>query len=414
MYRQAVSRLKAGDVIATTLYTEAGTPLLVAGTPLDQRYIRALERRGLVAIYIRDGLADDVAPEDVVSQQVRSTVTTYVEQTFATVMRVATERGAGSQGGVDGAVANLGEQALEIGDDGREAMADLYAGVEQLISEIIESSTVAGLESLKTHNEYTFQHSVDVAVIGTLIGKRLGLPRGRLLELALGCLLHDIGKSYLDVAILDKPGPLTEEEFTEVKKHPLMGYELVRRMPVQSLLPAHVAYQHHEQQRGAGYPRGLVGDNTVAGRTEHERIGSGRLLLIAEIAAVADVYSALSSDRPYRKAVLPDEIMGIVDGMAGRHLNRDVVAAMRTLVPRYPAGRWVEVVQGAHRGSRGVVAQIHPANVDRPLVRLLLGPDGETLSDPREVDTRREPDLELRCLPDMLAPAEFSAGSVGP
>jgi len=187
MYRQAVSRLKAGDVIATTLYTEAGTPLLVAGTPLDQRYIRALERRGLVAIYIRDGLADDVAPEDVVSQQVRSTVTTYVEQTFATVMRVATERGAGSQGGVDGAVANLGEQALEIGDDGREAMADLYAGVEQLISEIIESSTVAGLESLKTHNEYTFQHSVDVAVIGTLIGKRLGLPRGRLLELALGC-----------------------------------------------------------------------------------------------------------------------------------------------------------------------------------------------------------------------------------
>lgn len=413
MYRQAVSRLEPGDVIATTLYTEAGTPLLVAGTPLNERYIRALERRGLVAIYIRDGLADDVAPDDVVSQQVRSTVTSYVEQTFATVMRVAAERGAGSQGGVDGAVANLGEQELELGDDGREAMANLYAGVEQLLTEIIESSTVAGLESLKTHNEYTFQHSVDVAVIGTLIGKRLGMPRGRLRELALGCLLHDIGKSYLDVAILDKPGPLTDEEFTEVKKHPLMGYELVRRMPIQSLLPAHVAYQHHEQQRGAGYPRGLVGDNTVAGRTEHERIGAGRLLLIAEVAAVADVYSALSSDRPYRKAVLPDEVMRIMEGMVGRHLNRDIVKAMRSLVPRYPAGRWVEVVGGKHRGCRGVVAEIHPASVDRPLLRLLLGPDGELLESPREVDARKEQDLELLCLPDLLDPAEFSAGSVG-
>jgi len=283
-------------------------------------------------------------------------------------------------------------------------MARLYDDVEVLIREILESSTVAGLESLKTHNEYTFQHSVDVAVIGVLLGKRLGMPRARIRELALGCLLHDIGKTYLDIAILDKPDKLTDAEYAAVKEHPRMGYELVRRMPMQSLLPAHVAYQHHERQRGGGYPRGLVGDNSVSGRTLHERIGSGRMLLIAEIGAVADVYSALSSDRPYRKAILPDRVLGMIDDMAGKHLNRDIVAVMRQLIPRYPIGRWVEAVSGPLAGYRGVVVDIHAASVDRPSVRFLIGADGEPLSQPDEVDARRAPELSLTCLPDDADP----------
>lgn len=404
MFRQSVDRLQPGDVLATTLYTESGTPLLVAGTPLNDRYIRALERRGLISVYLRDGLADDVVPDDIVSQRVRSTVTEHIEMTFGTVAKIAAERGAGRGQGVQGAIDNLGEQPLELGDEGREVMAQLYTDVELLISEILASSTVAGLESLKTHNEYTFQHSVDVAVVGVLLGKRLGLPRGRLRELALGCLLHDIGKTYIDIAILDKPGELSAEEFEAIKEHPRMGYELVRRMPLHSLLPAHVAFQHHEQQRGTGYPKGLVGDNGTAGRTDHERIGAGRMLLIAEIAAVADVYSALSSDRPYRQAVLPDETLRIIDGMAGRHLNRAVVTTMQRLIPSYPIGRWVEVVGGSMAGYRGVVTEIHAAQVHRPTVRMLLGADGEALASPEEVDLRHQPGTQLTCLRDDADP----------
>ena len=74
------------------------------------------------------------------------------------------------------------------------------------MNEILESNTIASLESLKTHNDYTFQHSVDVAVLGILLGRTAGLPRDQLRELALGCLLHDLGKMYIDEAILDKPG----------------------------------------------------------------------------------------------------------------------------------------------------------------------------------------------------------------
>ncbi|HZO24437.1 MAG TPA: HD domain-containing phosphohydrolase, partial [Chloroflexota bacterium] len=158
-----------------------------------------------------------------------------------------------------------------------------------------------------THNDYMFQHSVDVAVLGILLGRRAGLPREQLHELALGCLLHDLAKMYIDQAILDKPDKLTPEEFDEIKKYPQMGFELIRRMPVFSILPAHVAYQHHERQDGGGYPRGLIGNN-VLGRSLSERMNPRRMLLIAEIAAVADVYSALTSDRPYRPAMPLDRV----------------------------------------------------------------------------------------------------------
>ena len=357
MYRKALESLEPGEVIAKTVQDGRGTSLLIEGTALTARYIEALRDRGIVSVYVRDGLADDVAPTDMVSERVRATLTGHVSSVFDRVSLVAVDRGAG-EGGVSQAVADLGERPLELGDDGEQTVERLYDEVEDLITEILEGDTVAGLESLKTHNEYTFQHSVDVAVVGVLLGRHLAMPWNRLRELALGCLLHDIGKTYIDVAILDKPGKLSEEEFAAVREHPLMGFELVRRMPVRSLLPAHVAYQHHERQRGAGYPRGLIGSNRVAGRAVHERIGAGRMLLIAEIGAVADVYSALSSDRPYRPAIPSDQVRAMLGRMAGSHLNREIVDVLLRLVPSHPVGTWVEVTAGRHTGWRGVVTDV--------------------------------------------------------
>ena len=309
-------------------------------------------------------------------------------------------------GGVTGASDALGEQPLDLGPEGEDQIAALYADVELLIAEILEGDTVAGLESLKTHSDYTFQHSVDVAVVGVLLGKRMGMGRSRLRELALGCLLHDIGKVYVDQVILDKPGRLTPEEFQAIQEHPRMGYELVRRMPVASLLPAHVAYQHHERQGGGGYPRGLVGDNQITDRIDHERIGPGRMLLLAEIGAVADVYSALTSDRPYRAAMAPDAVAGLITKMAGPHLNRELVQHLRRLVPSYPVGRWVEVTDGPQRGWRGVVTEVHGRDIDRPTVRLVLDERGEAVASLVEHDTRAHPATQLTCLAADLVPTE--------
>ena len=397
MYRTSLDTLAPGAILAKTIHDEAGRPLLVAGTELTERYIGPLLRRGVLSVHVRDGLADDVVPEDIVSAEVRASITNHVASTFGSVAQIAADRGAGS-GGVDRAVADLGERPLDLDHDGERSLAQLYRDVEQLIAEIVESNTAAGLESLKTHSEYTFQHSVDVAVIGVLLGKHLGMPHDRLRELALGCLLHDLGKIYIDVAILDKPGKLTAEEFAAVEEHPRMGFELIRRMPCHSLLPAHVAYQHHEQQGGGGYPRGLVGDNRIGVRTHHERTGAGKMLLIAEIGAVADVYSALVSDRPYRDGMPPDQVAATIAVMTGGHLNRDVVAAFRQLVPTYPVGTWLEVLGGTYHGWRGVVTAARLGGLDQPAVRLVLDAAGEAVASPVEFDTRTDPDVLLRCL----------------
>jgi HD-GYP domain-containing protein (c-di-GMP phosphodiesterase class II) len=411
MYSQSVERLRPGSVLGRTVYDGAGRPLLVAGTEITDRYVRALSRHGVSSVLVRDGLADDVVPNDIVSERVRSTLTGHVATAFDRVAMIAKERSAAA-GGVDAAVARLGEEQLDIGDDGERSVADLYSDVEGLIAEILEGDTIAGLESLKTHNEYTFQHSVDVAVVGVLLGKRVGLPLTRLRELALGCLLHDIGKTYIDVGILDKRGPLTAEEFATIQEHPRMGFELVRRMPVHSILPAHVAFQHHEQQGGSGYPRGLVGDNRIGNRATRERVGPGHMLLIAEIAAIADVYSALSSDRPYRAGLPPDQVMTTLQGMAGAHLNRQLLAELRHLVPSYPVGRWVQVTQGDFLGWRGVVTEVHQGSVDQPSLRLMVDASGEEVASPVELDTRRHPAMQLACLETDQVPTGHLAALV--
>ncbi len=393
MYRLAVDDLRAGMVVGEDVLDDDGTVLLRAGARLTGTYIAGLRRHGRPGVQVRDGLADDVVVRDIISVPLRASATTHLATVFQGVVRAAD---AGEHdGGVEATVARLGEQALALDAATLSAVDRLFADVERLLSEVLDDDAVATLETLKTHNGYTYQHSVNVAAVGALLGARAGLSRPELRELVLGCLLHDIGKTYIDVAILDKPGRLTAEEFDEVKKHPRLGFELVRRLPLASILPAHVAYQHHERQDGAGYPRELVGHNRIP-RDADDRYDPRRILLLAEVAAVADVYSALTADRPYRPALPHDVAADLMAGMAGAHLNREILGLLFATVPRYPLGHWVELTDGPLPGARGVVTAVHPERPDRPTVRLLLDAGGRPLGAPEEIDTRVAEGVRLR------------------
>src|SRR4051794_29268 len=288
MYRRHISQLQPGQTLARALYNERGEILLGAGTILNKFFIDRLRQRGVISVFLQDGLGDDVEPEDIVSEELRASTVTHLKRAFdviGTVAQGSRLNNAQRPNTVNDLVYRLGERPLDLPPAGVNSLQALYKDIESLMSEILESNTIASLESLKTHNDYAFQHSVDVSVLGILFGRTAGLPRDQLRELALGCLLHDLGKMYIDEAILNKPAKLTPKEFDEIKKHPQMGFELIRRMPVFSILPAHVAYQHHERQDGGGYPRGLAGNNRIV-RSLAERMNPMRMLLIAEIAAV--------------------------------------------------------------------------------------------------------------------------------
>jgi putative nucleotidyltransferase with HDIG domain len=398
------------------MYTERGDVLLAEGTTLSASYIDALRRRGQLVVYIEDGLSDDVRPVEIVSEQVRASTAVHLARMFdivaltagVTAGRVKPTRDKNGQTTFD-----LGDRELPLPAQGMSLLEALYRDVEQIMSEILESNTVSSLDSLRTHSDYTFEHSVEVAIIATLLGRHLGLPIGQIRELALGALLHDIGKVSIDQAILNKPGRLTPAEYDEIKEHPALGFELVRRLPLSSILPAHVAYQHHERQDGSGYPRGLIGNNRIL-RLEAERLRPSRIVLIAEIAAVADVFCALASERPYKPAFPLDRVRTMIEALAGHHLNRDVVNALLRVVPMYAVGHWIEVTNGEYQGWRGVVTEVDVRALHAPSVRLHLNADGNQITDPVELDLRQHEGTQLTCLAPGQDPTSRSVTRFAP
>lgn len=141
--------------------------------------------------------------------------------------------------------------------------------------------------ALQSKDDYTYRHNLAVGVLSTLIGRWLGMPESELAQLALAATLHDIGKLKIPQDLLIKPDRLTTEEFELVKKHTIFGYEMIKETVGATHMQAVIALQHHERQDGSGYPLALRGDQIAP---------------LSRIVAIADIFHAMTSDRPYRKA----------------------------------------------------------------------------------------------------------------
>lgn len=397
MHRITTQLLQPGMQLARSLYNHRGDVLLARGTMLNAGFIGAIVQRGYHSVYIMDGIADDVEPLGLVSQRLRSATVRSLDSVFELIQNAtrpivdqANEEGAHVLHEVSPKLANAMERQVKRLED----------QVEQLLGEALEAHILQGVASLKSHDNYTFEHSVDVAVYGVMLGRKLALPHEYLRDLALGCLLHDIGKMYVDPEVLDKPGRLTPAEYKQVMRHTVLGFQLMRQMPINSPRPAHVALQHHEHQSGEGYPNHLIGTNRIF-RTPRERFDTTRMTLLAELAAVADVCSALSSDRPQRGAMAPPQVLANLRRMAGGHLNAEAVQAFVSMVEVFPVGVHVRFGSGKYAGYYGVVVECRATAPNRPLVRLLFDDGGTPLPEDMEVDLRKlEEDVDLTAVPE--------------
>jgi HD-GYP domain-containing protein (c-di-GMP phosphodiesterase class II) len=195
-----------------------------------------------------------------------------------------------------------------------EQLSALRVYTATMLEQMLQSpDLVIRLASIKSYDEYTLYHSVNVAVISMGFGVALGLPHELLRELGLAGMLHDLGKIAIPVEVLRKPGLLDPEEWAVMRRHPVLGADLLARLPGSNRLPMIVAFEHHMRFDGQGYPfvRG--------GWQQHP---------VSRLACLADVYDAMTSRRAYKKAIPIEQVRTFVQEEAGRTFDPRVVRVL--------------------------------------------------------------------------------------
>ncbi|OMF38835.1 phosphohydrolase [Paenibacillus sp. FSL H8-0548] len=231
-------------------------------------------------------------------------------------------------------------------------LIEIRNGVLPAILQLSKNPDIFELfEAVKAKDDYVYQHNVGVGIISTLIGRWMNLDDTELSILSLAATLHDVGKVKLPLEVLNKPGKLNEVEFQLIKKHTILGYELLKGTTGLSMRIARVALQHHEREDGKGYPLGLKKEN---------------IDLFSSIVAVADIFHAMSSRRPYHEPLSFHEIVSqMSEGRFGA-LNPQIVSLFIENLMKRLVGKQVLLTDG----REGEVVYINPHNIETPLIKL--------------------------------------------
>jgi putative nucleotidyltransferase with HDIG domain len=228
---------------------------------------------------------------------------------------------------------------------------------DHVVGEMVDSifrneNALMSLGRIKKTDEYTFYHSVSVSVLMIAFAKHLGLDVDVIKKIGTGGLLHDVGKMKVPLEILNKPGRLTDDEFAQMKKHAELSREILEKNPDIDEISIHIAAQHHERYDGSGYPDGLKGDE---------------IHIYGQMAAIVDVYDAISSDRCYHKGMLPSEALRKLYEWSEFHFNKGLVEKFIKCMGIYPVGTLVSL----ESGLLGLVIGHGKENLLLPTVRIV-------------------------------------------
>jgi len=309
-----IEMAKPDMVIGNDLFDVLGRLLMSRGSLLTSEYIDRLKDMGIAGVFIDDDISKGIEIEPPISPALRSE----------------------------------GMKALQNKD------LDLCKNVaKRIVEEIMEKGKFTiDMTDLRSFDNYTFAHSVNVAVLSCAIGMGLNFTENELEDIVLAGLLHDIGKLEIPYEILNKKGRLTPEEFAIIKTHPQTSYDMIcDRLDISSFVK-HAILSHHENYDGSGYPNGLAGD----------KIGK-----LARILHVADAYDALTSKRPFKEPYTPFVSIEILEGGRGTIYDPASVDAFLEFIPLYPKGSIITLSDG----REAIVLDNSEEHNLRPLVRTM-------------------------------------------
>lgn len=277
-------------VVGRTIWNEAGHPLLHKDVIVTSRIVDRLHQLNIHYLYIDDKISSGIDIEETIEPAKRIQAVKRITKSFEEIKQANSTQ----------ASYVLEQQSKVIG-----------LVVEDILNSIMNSEEVLMvLTDTYIYDEYIYRHSFQVTMYSIAIAKEMGYSYEDIRLIGIGAILHDVGKLLIPSEILLKPGKLTEEEYEEMKQHARFGFDLLRNLHSVSLLVAHCAFQHHERIDGSGYPRGLV---------------DFEIHPFAKIIAVADVFDALTSNRVYRKKMLPIDAIKLIQAGVGKRFVKGLL-----------------------------------------------------------------------------------------
>ena len=319
-----LEQLEVGMSLGKNIYNDSGQLILSKDKIFTETIISLFKRQGYQGVYIQDRISEDIEIEEIVSIEIRNKAKLAIKQIFLS-------------------------DDLDISKSNLE----INLSINEIMSSILENKDVIiNMVDLKTYDDYTYSHSVNVGILSGVIGVALEFKEGFLKHLITAAMLHDIGKKFLSIDLLNKTEEITETEYDILKTHSEIGYNFVKdALSISSHVKSGIL-QHHERFDGTGYPLGKSGKD---------------IPLISRIIGVADAYDAITSSRPYHKAYPPGEGMEYIMGNSGVGFDPKVVKIFAQKVAIYPAG--TEVLLS--NGEKALVMKNFEYFSSRPLVKLL-------------------------------------------
>ena len=373
----SVSRLKPGMFVHELCGDWMSHPFWRAQFLLKGADLRRIVEAGIQHVYINtDRGLDDT--EGVAASEVQAEVEEEIQAVLATpddhVLRVSVHEEMAR-------ARKVHEQAHKVV---RTMMSDVRLGraisledaepvVEAITGSVLRNSgALLGLIGIKNKDDYTFLHSVSVCTLMIAFGRSLGLSGDELRQGGIGGLLHDIGKMRVPDAVLNKPGRLTDAEFDMIKRHPGDGHAVLLETPGIGPVPLDITRHHHERLDGHGYPDKLSGD---------------AISTMARMAAIVDVYDAITADRCYHKGLPAAEALRKMWEWSTNHFDQKLLQAFMRCVGIYPVGSLIRL----ESGRLGVVVEQNEGSLLTPRVRVFFSTRSNGYIKPDMLDLSRRP-----------------------
>lgn len=337
MEKTTLDQAQVGSVIVRDVYGIDGNLLAKRGSTYQTYYAKRFKEHGVSEIYVEKEQLAQTAPvalpslnlHDVIYEKTRNHANLQMKRTLSHMKSVSNVN-----------------------------IAKISQIVENMIAELLDKKDfVLALTQMRSIDDYTYQHSVNVGVLSLMMGLDLGLPKSSLITLGTGAMLHDVGKTMVPEEIIKKPSTLTLAEYRAVQKHTEYGYEILRQTNIAEEA-ALIALHHHEKFDGSGYARGLK---------------SRSIPLFSRIVAVADVYDAMSNDRVYQKKVNHDRVYREITHLGGSHFDADIMEKFARRISIYPTGIGVIL----SNGKRGQVIEQNKLFPESPKVRVFTPEKGD-------------------------------------